>query len=155
MKKTAVYFLLLGLLVGCQNVQKVPAPKNLIPEDTMVNILMDLAKIDAAMSYNKKEFYEQGINPFHYVYKKYDIDSLQLAQSSAYYIDRHEINHRIYETVKERLEKQTAVLDSIMEQKDSLKRKKLVPREVKNISTSNALHALKPQIDQTSKRTQE
>lgn len=124
MKSRFVLILLLGSLLACNNVSKKPAPENLIPEEKMISILLDVAKIDAAISYNRKKFTAQQISPKKYIYQKYQIDSAQLAESSAYYIDHHKVNTRIYEAVKERLKAHVAVLDSLKKKKENEMRTK-------------------------------
>lgn len=121
MKNYLLYFFLLMLTFGCQYVEKSPKPDDLIPEEKMVDILEDMAKIDAAMSYNMRAFEEKGIDPQKYVYKKYNVDSAQLAESNAYYIEKANINRRMYEEVRRRLNKASERMDSIQKREDSLR----------------------------------
>lgn len=121
MKKQFKYLFFWIWLLGCQNIGKAPKPANLIPEEKMVNILVDLAKIDAAWSYNQRDFRSKGIDPPRYVYRKYAVDSTQLAKSNAYYIEHFEINKRMYEKVRIILKKELGQLDSLKNLKDSLK----------------------------------
>ena len=84
-----------GLLIffGCYQFQKPDKPENLIPEDKMIDILIDAKLIGISNSANKKVMRDSGINPDTYIYKKYGIDSLQFAQSNdyySYYIDDYE-----------------------------------------------------------------
>lgn len=121
MKKQFKYILLGILVLGCQNIEKAPKPDHLIPEDKMVNILVDLAKIDAAWNYNPGDFNDKGINPPNYIYKKYAVDSAQLAKSNAFYIEHFKINKRMYEKVRAILKKEIQKMDSLKALKDSLR----------------------------------
>lgn len=123
MKNYFKYVLFLLLTSGCQEVKKAPKPERLIPEAKMVDILVDLAKIEAAMTYNLSDFEKKGVNPETYVYEKYGIDSAQLVKSNAYYIEHFKINKRMYEKVRTRLTNEKEQLDSIEIVKDSLRKK--------------------------------
>lgn len=135
MKRFFKYLLLVILGSSCQNIQKVPKPKNLIPESKMIAILEDLAKIDAAANLNQKAFSEKGLNATAYIYEKYGVDSAQFAQNSTYYLQDLETSKRMYEEVRRRLEKQKVKLDSILKIEDSIraaKKKASLNDSVKN-----------------------
>lgn len=117
---------LLSLLWGCQKVQPVEKPKNLIPEEKMIDILVDMAKIDAAISINKPEYEKRGAPGKELLFQKYDIDSAQLVNSNAYYASKFRINQRIYETVVERL--QTEV-DSLHKREEEEQKNKELKKE--------------------------
>lgn len=121
MKNYFKYTLFLLLITGCQELKKAPKPDRLIPEAKMVNILVDLAKIDAAMTYNMRDFEKKGVDPKTYVYEKYGIDSAQLAKNNAYYIEDFKVNKRMYEEVRARLTKEKEQLDSLEAVQDSLR----------------------------------
>lgn len=121
MKNYFKYTLFLLLITGCQELKKAPKPDRLIPEAKMVNILVDLAKIDAAMTYNMRDFEKKGVDPKTYVYEKYEIDSAQLAKNNAYYIEDFKVNKRMYEEVRARLTKEKEQLDSLEAVQDSLR----------------------------------
>lgn len=134
MKNYFTYLFLLMLVFGCQNVDKAPKPDQLIPEEKMVDILEDMAKIDAAMSYNMSLFEEQGIDLKNYIYRKYKIDSVQLAESNAYYIEKSKINRQMYEEVRRRLNKKNDLMDSLQKREDSLRVIKN-KKETKNVDS--------------------
>lgn len=136
MKNYLKYMFFLVLVVGCQNIPKAPKPDRLIPEDKMVDILVDLAKIDASMSFNPRSFKKRGIDPEAYIYEKYGIDSAQLAKNNAYYIEQFEINKRMYEAVRERLKNQKEILDSIDSAEDKIR---TLDREAKKRSNDSLL----------------
>lgn len=103
--------LILLLLGSCQDVEKAPKPANLIPEGEMVNILVDFAKVDALISLSTKEYEKRGAPARQLIFEKYQIDSLQLVESSNYYADHFKINERIYKAVEAKLQKETDSLN--------------------------------------------
>lgn len=129
-KKTIILFC--GcLLLACQNVKHTPKPKNLIKEDKMVNVLVDLAKINAAISLNAREYEKRGIVGKELIFKKYDIDSLQLVKSNAYYAENFKINQRIYDSVRSRLKAEKDSLETLDKKKKEAEKgkKKKVERK--------------------------
>ncbi len=121
MKVIFNYLLLLILVASCQNIEKTPKPENFIPEPEMIDILEDLAKIDAAANLNQKTFDEKGFNATNYIFDKYKIDSAQFAQNNAYYMENLEVSKRMYEEVRRRLEAQKKILDSLLIVQDSIR----------------------------------
>lgn len=104
----AFLFLFLLGLSACQKVERAPKPKNLIPADQMVEILVDLAKIDAARSVNRNQFEERGGDQMkELLFEKYGIDSTRFVQSSYYYSENFRINDTIYSRVKRRLQQES------------------------------------------------
>lgn len=125
MKKLLSIFVLLALLAACQDVQRMKKPKDLIPRDKMVDVLVEVSLLQAARNYNKGMLEEKGINPENYIWEKYDIDSLQFAQSSQYYAENYRQYEQIYSRAKEQLEGYRVHYDSLeqirREQRDSLR----------------------------------
>lgn len=116
MKFSRIILIGLGLLLfACQKVEKTPKPKNLIPEEKMVAILVDLAKIDAAASISEKEFRKRGLVGKSFVFEKYQVDSAQLIQSNNYYAEQFKTNQRIYEKVEAELKKENDSLNALRE----------------------------------------
>lgn len=121
MKKQFKYCLLLVLLLACQNVEKAPKPDNLIPEEKMVAILTDMMLIDAAISYKRSDSKTKALDPGKYIFEKYQVDSVQLAKSNAYYLENFDKSMRIYEQVRDNLEAKKEKLDSLDKSKDSIR----------------------------------
>ena len=95
--------ILIGLfmIVGCTS--SVEKPKNLIGKDQMINVLYDLSLLQAVRMQNISGGIKQkGMNE--YIFKKYKIDSIQLAQSSKYYASDLEEYKKIMAAVKLKLE---------------------------------------------------
>ena len=104
MKRSIVVVCLILSFVSCTDaVQK---PKNLIEKDKMVNILYDLSLLEAI----KSQHISGGMDnktANEYIYKKYNIDSTQLAQSNKYYaadIDEYKI---MFKEVKAKLDEES------------------------------------------------
>jgi hypothetical protein len=100
------------MTIGCQK-NKVEKPEKLINEETMVDILYDLAILDAVKSQNISET-ENSINTGKYIYNKYKIDSLQFVQNNKYYATQIDDYKKMYESVKRRLEQKMKVTDSLL-----------------------------------------
>jgi len=113
MKKSIILFLCALSLLGCNN-SVVEKPDNLIDKDEMVDIIYDLSLLEGIRSSNYNSLKERGINPAKYVYKKYNIDSLQFAKSDRYYASDIEVYAKIYEKVTARLENEKKLVDSLV-----------------------------------------
>ena len=113
--KYFVFFGLCLLLFSC-NDSVVDKPKKFIEQDEMVDILYDLTVMDAVRS----QSYTLGvananISPNQYIYKKYNIDSLQFAQNNRYYAANVSKYKRMYNKVSERLATKTEEIAKLME----------------------------------------
>lgn len=96
--------LLLGF-ASCEE-EVMQKPENLIPGNTMSEILYDLALINAAKSTNPAILQENHIELMEYIYDKYGIDSAQFVNSDTYYASKPNVYETIYERVKTRLERE-------------------------------------------------
>ncbi|WP_298494207.1 DUF4296 domain-containing protein [uncultured Algibacter sp.] len=99
------------IAVACNKLKGPKKPKNLISKDKMVNILIDAKLITSANSKNKTIMRDSGLDMNTYVYKKYNIDSLQFALSNDYYSFYIEDYEEIY----------TKLADSLVALKEELK----------------------------------
>jgi len=91
------------LLASCSKTI-VDKPKNLIEENKMVDILYDLALLDAVRTQIPKEKQHYKGFPNQYIFKKHQIDSLQFVKSNQYYASDISNYKKIFERVKEKLE---------------------------------------------------
>lgn len=105
-------FLFLG---SCQNVKKMEKPKDLIPEDKMIDVLAELSLVQAARNYNKFKLESLGVEPGEYIYNKFGIDSLQLERSTEYYAENYIQYDRMYDSVKAKIRRLKAKTDSLRE----------------------------------------
>jgi len=112
MKNILFFFSAILLLASCKN-EVVEKPAKLIDEDQMVNIIYDLALLEAIKSQYQISATENQVNPKEYIYKKYNIDSLQFAQSNHYYASDIGNYKKMYDKVSQRLADQQKLADSL------------------------------------------
>lgn len=79
----------------------------------MVDVLTEIALLNAARNYNKQKLEETGIDPHTYIFERFNIDSVQFEQSNNYYSEQYSDYERIYDSVKVRLQVIKTRLDSI------------------------------------------
>ncbi len=105
MMKRYLLLLLFGVFFSCEN-QLVEKPDNLIDEDKMVEVLYDLSVLEAIKSQRSVELAQSGVDYKTYIYEKHKIDSVQFAKSNRYYASDLDNYKKIFDKVKERIEKQ-------------------------------------------------
>ena len=151
------YILLIVLIISCKNnsIDKPKKPDNLIPKDSMVEILYDISLVSSAKGVNKKLMEKKGLVPEYYIYKKHNIDSLQFALSNEYYAFNIETYEDIYKSVKIKLEKDKKHFQKIIEveqkAKDSLNKiKKRVKDSLKKTQKLDPINEIKnPNLKKT------
>ena len=126
MLKYISVIVVLGVLVlACSDSYKQKKPDNLIPKDQMTELLYDLYVINAAKGVNRKTLEANDFNPETYILTKYNVDSIQFAESNTYYAFNTEVYSDIVEKVKARLEKEKEVYTEIEERvNDSIKKRR-------------------------------
>ncbi|MDN3722802.1 DUF4296 domain-containing protein [Aequorivita sp. SDUM287046] len=110
----------ISFLVACQDVRQPEKPRNLIPKDKMAAILMETYLDNAARSIDNKTITNKGVKMDSLVYAKFGIDSLQFAQSNAYYAADVNTYMEIIQKVETQLSAKQKKMDSIWE-KERLK----------------------------------
>lgn len=122
MKNLLKILILTILVVSCKN-EIVEKPENLISEKKMVDILFDIAIVTSNKSIGQKGARNKNIlSAEDYVYEKYKIDSVQLAESTIYYSSDPDVQLRIFEKLEKRLETLKTQLE---EESDSIKLEKI------------------------------
>lgn len=109
-----VVFLLL-ISFSCQDLDKTERPNDLIPEGKMIDVLTEIALLNAARNYNKQKLESTGIDPEEFIFKRFNIDSLQFERSNDYYSEQYSDYERIYDSVKVRLQIIKTRMDSLRE----------------------------------------
>lgn len=104
MKLRLSLILVCCLAIGCNKNIRPEKPDNLIGKDQMTNILYDLYLINGAKNVNRALLEKHGFEPEQYVFKKYNIDSLQFAKSNNYYAFDPDEYRKMVEEVRIRLE---------------------------------------------------
>ena len=102
--KNLFYIAICLLFLGCQDIDKPEKPENLIPEDTMAEILAEIYLGNAARSIDNRAMQEKGIKIDSFLFKKYNIDSLQFAKSNAYYASDLNKYNAIFQNIEQKLE---------------------------------------------------
>lgn len=121
MKKQLLFWGLI-LLSSCTD-SAVEKPENLIGKDEMIDILYDITLLQAADNANTAKFSQEGIKINEFIYKKYNIDSVTLAQSNRYYASNPGKYKKMFGEVYYRIE---------------LKEKEMVKKTGKAIAPSDA-----------------
>ena len=134
--KYTIYILMLFLAIsGC----KPGVPKEFIQQEEMGLILYDMHVADAYVSMIYVPDSARRVAAAYYkgIYKKYDIDSAIYAKSLSYYSEHPDLFSKVYEEVKNRLNKQKLTLvkaDSL----ENVKVTKALKLKLKRDSTKRA-----------------
>lgn len=107
------------LLISCGE-ELIHKPDNLVPKDKMVDIIQEMAIINAAKSTNSAVLQKNDIDPTGFILNKYDVDSLQFVESDRYYVSKPAEYQDIYEIVKNRLEAKGKAMGEAKRIKDSV-----------------------------------
>tara|TARA_B100001175_G_scaffold152465_1_gene129221 strand:- start:629 stop:994 length:366 start_codon:yes stop_codon:yes gene_type:complete len=105
------------ILFGCDNYNNDSVPDNLIEPKKMTNILVDMELLRSIKSTNSSDEYKEKALGDLYLYKKYNIDSLQLVESKKYYSKYPKKYLAIYKSVERRLKFMKDSLNLIMDSK--------------------------------------
>lgn len=101
MKKiTVLIAILFFATISCKD-EIIPKPKNLIEKDKMVDIIYDLAILEATKSKNSSV--QSYLTPTEFLKRKYKVDSLTFAKSTQYYASDINEYKKMYDEVKNRL----------------------------------------------------
>ena len=101
-----ITLLLAFLLVFMGCTTAIEKPKKLIEKDKMVDILYDIALLEAIKSQNVNGgISSKKANEF--LFQKYKIDSLQWEENNKYYAADIEEYKKMYEEVKQRIQEET------------------------------------------------
>jgi len=122
MKKVFILTILV-CLTSCSE-KLLEKPENLIARDKMVEVLKDLAKVNAAKTTNAAILRDNDIDPMAYIFVKHSIDSMQFVESDKYYASLPVEYGRIYKDVESILEKEQAILNETKAAEDSLRLQK-------------------------------
>ena len=101
------YLLIIVLIIGCSD----NVPDNLINKEKMENIIFDIMILNASSGFDLKV--DKNLLSDEFIYKKYNIDSLQFFESELYYSKNPRDHYEIYAKVKIRILKSIDSLRSI------------------------------------------
>ena len=105
MRKILLLIITIGTLHSCGE-EVIEKPVNLISKDKMIDILYDLAIINAAKSSGPKVMENMNFEPMEYIYNKYKIDSVQFVTSDLYYASLPLEYEDIYKKLENRIVKE-------------------------------------------------
>ncbi len=142
--KTSLLVAFAVVFMACEN-KAMKKPSNLISEDQMAAILYDMILINSAKGINKQLLEKNIKNPEKYIYKIYNIDSLQFVESNAYYTYKSDSYKAIYEKIEKKLEAQKKVYEALAAEekrvKDSLKKVKKPKLDTLNLKRQKQIEA--------------
>ena len=142
--KTSLLVAFAVVFMACEN-KAMKKPSNLISEDQMSAILYDMILINSAKGINKQLLEKNIKNPEKYIYKIYNIDSLQFVESKAYYTYKSDSYKAIYEKIEKKLEAQKKVYEALAAEekrvKDSLKKNRRPKLDTLNLKRQKQIEA--------------
>lgn len=121
--RKAVFFFVVFLIFSCKSDTDFEKPKDLIPKDQMIDILVDLHLAVGAMNTNNIKNKKSNNYTF-LIYNKYGVDSLRFMESNRYYASRVDDYYKMFDKVRIRLEKLNDKYDALAK-KDSLEHVKM------------------------------
>ncbi len=120
MKKRLFLILIIAFVLSCAE-EVIKKPEDLIPRETMTDLVYEMAVLNAAKSTNKAILEEHFEDPTDFLFRQYGVDSLQFVKSDMYYASQPLVYEAIYEEVAARLEKERTELEEARQKRtDSL-----------------------------------
>lgn len=118
--KKLVSILFVVSLVSCTGNTIYKKPENLIPRDTMVQLLVDM-HIAAASKPVKNIQKKKDVNYMALVYEKYKIDSVRFNESNVFYTSKIDEYDKLLGDVKSILEEKRDMVKKELTRLDSIK----------------------------------
>ncbi|MGA9269732.1 MAG: DUF4296 domain-containing protein [Lutimonas sp.] len=103
MKKQFLAILVILLIISCESKVNYEKPEDLIPRETMIDLLYDM-HLAVGTSNLRNKNNEKDRNYMSLVYEKYGIDSTRFAISNIYYTSQAVEYEEMFEEVERRLE---------------------------------------------------
>lgn len=141
MRKIIPFLAILTLLISCKD-EVVKKPERLIDKEVMIDVMYDLAVLEAIKYQNPASLDTFKINSRDYIYKKYKIDSLQFAKSNVYYASDYEDYKLMFEQITKRLDASKKSADSLVNL-EKKKKKSLLKNNKKPASVAGDTTKLK------------
>ncbi len=122
MRLKLLFFCISFVLFSCGE-KVIEPPEHLISKEKMASILYDMAILNSTKGTSPGLLSKNNIEIMSFIFKKYDIDSIQFTQSDVYYASVPLEYQAIYENVEARLENEVKVLEEQKQRKnDSIKK---------------------------------
>ncbi|WP_194766681.1 DUF4296 domain-containing protein [Tamlana sp. I1] len=138
--------------MACNRFNGPDKPDNLISKDKMVDIMIDTKILISSNSTDKRVMRDSNLDMDTYIFKKYNIDSLQFALSNAYYAFHIEDYEEIYTKAIDSLEKLNIELKAIQAEEWKAQTKKEEEALLKSKSSEKELDSLTPAVRKDSIR---
>lgn len=139
-KKILLFLVVLSMIFSCEK-ELVKTPDRLIEKDKMVNIIYDLALLEAIKIQNPSSLDSFKINPNDYIFKKYKIDSLQFSQNNIYYAADYKEYKKMFEEIKSRLDKNKITVEKLI--KDQKKKEDLLKKQKQKLKVKHESDSIK------------
>ena len=143
LKRFIIFFLILVVVTACNRFRGPDKPDDLISKEEMVSILIDSRFLTTGNTMTKKTMKDSSVDVSTYIYKKYNVDSLQFALSNSYYAFHVDEYEEIYTMAIDSLEKLGLKLKDIQaeEWKEQTKKEEDSLKLInKNKDSLNVLH---------------
>ncbi|MEO9892166.1 DUF4296 domain-containing protein [Aurantibacter sp.] len=127
-----LFFLLVFVLLTSCSEKLIEPPENLLSTNQMVEVLNDLAILNAAKTSNSSILESNGVQAMKFVFEKHGIDSTQFVLSDRYYASRPVEYESIYSKVALMLESEEKRIKELKKVTDSLK--KIEKDSIKNLN---------------------
>ena len=144
--KQIIAAVVITLLVSSCKDEVLQEPKKPISKEVMVDIMYDLAILEAIKYQNPVSLDTLKINSREFILKKYKVDSLQFAQSNQYYATDYESYKEMFDEISKRLAVQQRATDSIVKIEDK-KAAKEAKKKVKDTVKEAKKPLTKAEID--------
>ncbi|TVZ52925.1 DUF4296 domain-containing protein [Dokdonia sp. Hel_I_53] len=149
--KHTLFFLALTLFFSCQEIEDPKKPEITLTKAQMEEILYESILLKAARGYNTGLMIQTGINPETYIFDKFKIDSVTLAQNMAYYATKTDAFKAMNTRVLDRFDAEYKIKDSLYQierkERDSLNKLNQKLRKETLLDTSRPVIFKGPILD--------
>ena len=121
MRNIVISFIAIIYLFSCSN-KSAKKPDNLIPLETMEEVIYDVYMLNAIKISNKKLLQNEEVSFKKEIFEKYKIDSLQFAKSNDFYAADFETYKALIERIKKRMDSNKKALEQLIEEEKKSKK---------------------------------
>ena len=140
LKKILLFLVVLSMLFSCKK-ELVKSPNRVIEKDKMINIMYDLALLEAIKMQNPNSLDSLKINSNEYIFKKYKIDSIQFSQNNMYYAADYKEYKKMFEIIKLRFENDKISVEKLI--KDKKKKGDLLKKQKQKLKIKREADSIK------------
>jgi hypothetical protein len=125
MTRISLFIFILGLCFACNKIEKPEKPDDLIDKNRMVDILFDVFVFNSAKGTDKRILEKNNVTPDIYIYKKYQIDSLQFVKSNEYYAYDIKVYEEMINKVEAKIKAKKDKYQSEIDQEEERRKKRI------------------------------